>query len=104
VIIMALGGNKSVSGAAPRQGGVVGAPNADHGHALFAQVCSTCHGAGGNLIEGHNLATLRERRNLESTVAFIKAPVAPMPKLYPATLNEQDVVDLAAYVQQGGWK
>jgi alcohol dehydrogenase (cytochrome c) len=104
VIIMALGGKNPVPGPVPQQGGVVATPNADRGHALFAQVCSTCHGAGGNLIEGHNLATLRDRRNLESTVAFIKAPVPPMPKLYPLTLTEQDVADLAAYLQQGGWK
>jgi alcohol dehydrogenase (cytochrome c) len=104
VIIMALGGKTALPAAAPRQGGTPGAPNPDHGHALYAQVCSTCHGAGGNLIEGHNLATLRGRRSLESTVAFIKAPVPPMPKLYPSTLGEQDVADLAAYLQQGGWK
>jgi PQQ-dependent dehydrogenase (methanol/ethanol family) len=104
VVIVALGGKNPAQDAVPRQEGVIGSPNADHGHALFTQVCSTCHGAGGNLIEGHNLATLRERRNLESTVTFIKAPVAPMPKLYPSTLSEQDVVDLAAYLQQGGWK
>jgi alcohol dehydrogenase (cytochrome c) len=104
VIIMALGGKKALPAPEARQGGTVGAPNADHGHALYAQVCSTCHGAGGNLIEGHNLATLRDRRSLESTVAFIKAPLAPMPKLYPLTLNEQDVTDLAAYLHQGGWK
>jgi mono/diheme cytochrome c family protein len=83
---------------------VAGTANVERGHALFANVCSTCHGARGNLIEGHNLATLRERRTLESTVAFIKAPVAPMPKLFPSNLNEQDVVDLAAYLFHGGWK
>jgi alcohol dehydrogenase (cytochrome c) len=104
VIIMALGGKGASPEAADRQAGTVGAANPDHGHALFAQVCATCHGTGGNLIEGHNLATLRNRRSLESTLAFIKAPVAPMPKLYPATLNDQDVIDLAAYLQQGGWK
>jgi alcohol dehydrogenase (cytochrome c) len=106
VVIMALGAKTAQPlAAAPRaRGGTAGVANPDHGHALFAQVCSTCHGAGGNLIEGHNLATLRGRRNLESTVAFIKAPVPPMPKLYPLTLTEQDVADLAAYLQQGGWK
>jgi hypothetical protein len=27
-----------------------------------------------------------------------------MPKMYPLTLKEQDVIDVAAYLQQGGWK
>jgi PQQ-dependent dehydrogenase (methanol/ethanol family) len=104
VVIMALGAKTALPLPATRRGGTPGVANPDHGHALYAQVCSTCHGTGGTLIEGHNLATLRDRRSLESTVAFIKAPVAPMPRLYPLTLTEQDVVDLAAYLQQGGWK
>ena len=104
VVIMALGAGKARPLAMTQRGDAVGAANPDHGHALYAQVCSTCHGTGGNLIEAHNLATLRDRRSLESTVAFIKAPVPPMPKLYPSTLGEQDVADLAAYLQQGGWK
>jgi hypothetical protein len=27
-----------------------------------------------------------------------------MPQLYPDTLSEQDVLDIASYLQQGGWK
>jgi alcohol dehydrogenase (cytochrome c) len=104
VMIMALGAKEGVTHSAVQQGAPVGAPNPGHGHTLYNQVCSTCHGAGGDLIEGHNLATVRDSRNLESTVAFIKAPVAPMPKLYPLTLTDQDVLDVAAYLRQGGWK
>jgi mono/diheme cytochrome c family protein len=37
--------------------------------------------------------------SLEATLAQIKNPAPPMPKLYPSTLSEQDVNDVAAYVQ-----
>jgi len=75
-----------------------------HGKMLYSNVCATCHGANGDLVAGHSLATLRLRRDLASTIEFIKMPVAPMPSLYPLTLNEQDVEEVAAYLQQDGWK
>ena len=37
--------------------------------------------------------------NLDEVVAFIKNPKAPMPKLYPAPLSEQDVADAARLVE-----
>jgi mono/diheme cytochrome c family protein len=86
------------------QDGVAGKPDVGHGHSIYSRICATCHGPEGNRISGHDLATVRDRRDLASTVAFIKTPVAPMPKMYPLTLNEQDVVDVAAYLLQGGWK
>jgi glucose dehydrogenase len=38
---------------------------------------------------------------LASTVAYIKDPKLPMPKLFPDLLTEQNIVDVSAYLQQG---
>src|SRR5580704_6910781 len=89
VVIMALRGAASTASA-----------NLAHGRKLYSQICVDCHGPNGNLIAGHELSTLKNRRDLADTIAFIKNPKAPMPKLYPSLLNEQSVTDVAAYVQQ----
>ncbi len=71
-----------------------------HGKQVFTQNCSSCHGATG--VEGGvgpSLKGEKARKDLSATVAWIKNPQPPMPKLYPATLNEKDVVDVATYVQ-----
>lgn len=39
------------------------------------------------------------RIDIEFTIAWIKNPNPPMPKLYPSPLSEQDVVNVAAYVE-----
>lgn len=70
------------------------------GSKLYAQVCTTCHGRNGNFVAGHELSTLRQRRDLDSTIRYLKDPKPPMPKLYPDLLDEQAVVDVATYVQQ----
>ena len=70
------------------------------GRKLYAQVCTTCHGLNGNFVAGHELSTLRQRRDLDATIQYIKDPKPPMPKLYPALLDDQAVVDVATYVQQ----
>jgi hypothetical protein len=46
------------------------------------------------------LSTLKKRRNLADTIAFIKNPKAPMPALYPSLISEQNVTDVATYVLQ----
>ena len=90
VVIMAL------RGAAPTT-----AANLAHGRKLYSQICADCHGPNGNLIAGHELSTLKARRDLADTIAYIKSPKAPMPRLYPGLLNEQSVTDVATYLQQG---
>ncbi|HYZ14864.1 MAG TPA: c-type cytochrome [Candidatus Acidoferrum sp.] len=70
-----------------------------HGATIFAQRCASCHGTGGSGGFGPALVGERSRKDLRSAVAFIKNPVAPMPKLYPATLSDRDVADVAAYVE-----
>jgi alcohol dehydrogenase (cytochrome c) len=104
VIIMTLDANNPQSHVAALRGGPAGRADEAHGQSIYAHICSTCHGHNGDLVAGHNLYTLRDRRDLAATIAFIKNPVAPMPKLYPDTLTEQDVADVAAYLQHGGWK
>jgi mono/diheme cytochrome c family protein len=71
-----------------------------HGAAIFSQNCSSCHGAngaGGGI--GPVLKGEKSRKDYKAAIAWIKNPVAPMPKLYPAPLSESDVDDVAAYVE-----
>jgi alcohol dehydrogenase (cytochrome c) len=90
VVIMALQGAASTTAA-----------NLAHGRKLYSQICADCHGPNGNLIAGHELSTLKARRDLADTIAYIKSPKAPMPRLYPSLLNDQSVTDVATYLQQG---
>lgn len=70
------------------------------GEDVFSQNCSRCHGISGTEGgAGPSLSNERGRKDLGATIAFIKNPAAPMPKLYPATLTDQDVAAVAAYVQ-----
>ena len=102
VVVMALGAHGAAPApAAPAPQAAAGAADVGHGKAVYGQVCSGCHGETGDLVAGHSLANLSARRDLASTIAFIKDPDPPMPKLYPGTLKAQDVADVAAYLQQG---
>jgi mono/diheme cytochrome c family protein len=70
------------------------------GEAVFHKNCSVCHAnasAGSGV--GPPLAGEKKRRNYDQTVAWIKQPEPPMPKLFPYPLSERDVADVAAYVQ-----
>jgi alcohol dehydrogenase (cytochrome c) len=70
------------------------------GRAVFVKNCAVCHGATGE--EGGVGPSLRgeSRRQTPSvTVAWIKNPLPPMPKLYPSPLSREDVINVAAYVQ-----
>ena len=71
------------------------------GKTVFSANCAACHGAKGT--EGGVGPSLRgenRRKNYEQTIAWIKNPQPPMPKLYPAPLSERNVEDVAAYVQK----
>jgi alcohol dehydrogenase (cytochrome c) len=72
--------------------------NLSEGRKLYSQICTSCHGPEGDLVAGHELSTLKKRRNLADTIAFIKNPKAPMPALYPSLINERNVTDVATYV------
>lgn len=68
------------------------------GQRLYGQVCQSCHGADGNMIADHKLSNLAARRDLASTIAYIKKPKAPMPVLFPQLLDESSVAAVAAWV------
>lgn len=97
--------NSTASGSgttAPSADAAVGAAgDADRGLEVFRANCARCHGATGNEGGvGPSLAHERTRKNQEQTVVWIENPLPPMPKLYPAPLNERAVRDVAAYVQK----
>ena len=71
----------------------------EHGKALFAQYCSACHGNAGEGSIGPALKGETARKNFEQVAAFVKNPVSPMPKLYPAPLSDQEVAEVAAFVE-----
>jgi len=72
------------------------------GKELFGANCAACHGANGTGGVGPSLhgalKTPPMKRTQAALVAWIKDPKAPMPKLYPSTLNAKEVNDVAAYV------
>jgi mono/diheme cytochrome c family protein len=71
-----------------------------HGKQVFTQNCTSCHGATGREGGiGPSLKGEKARKNDSQTMAWIKNPQPPMPKLYPSALNDKDVADVAAYVQ-----
>ena len=72
---------------------------ADRGKAVFAQYCTACHGQAAEGGIGPALKGEAARKNSEQVAAFIKNPKAPMPKLYPAPLSDQDVAALAAFIE-----
>jgi mono/diheme cytochrome c family protein len=101
VVIMALNPASPASAAGPAASPAsapAGAPNVASGRTLYNQVCVSCHGPNGDMISNRKLSTLKRRRDPGSTIDYIKDPKAPMPKLYPDLINEQSVVDVAAYV------
>ena len=70
------------------------------GHAVFTTNCATCHGPTGTEGGvGPSLRNERVRKDYDATIAWIKNPQPPMPKLYPSPLNDKEVEDAAAYVQ-----
>jgi mono/diheme cytochrome c family protein len=71
--------------------------DAVHGKTIFTKYCIQCHGTEGGI--GPALKNEKSRKNYVQTVAWIKNPQPPMPKLSPDTISEKDVGDVAAYVQ-----
>ncbi len=69
------------------------------GHSLYEQHCANCHGVDAQGGMGPSLQNEDSRKNLAQTVAWIKNPALPMPNLYPGTLSDKDVLDIATYVQ-----
>jgi len=71
-----------------------------HGKTLYAVNCASCHGATGTEGGvGPSLKGEKGKKDLAAAVAWIKNPKPPMPKLYPSPLSDNDVRDVAAYVE-----
>jgi alcohol dehydrogenase (cytochrome c) len=104
VVIMALDGKST--GAQPTMlrpvAGAGGASSADlvAGRRLYGQICESCHGFDGNLIADKRLSTLATRLDMAATIRAIKEPKAPMPKMYPDLISEQNIRDVAAFVHE----
>ena len=71
----------------------------EHGKQLYAQNCAVCHGPQGQGGEGPPLRGELARKDSARLQAWIKKPAPPMPVLYPKPLNDDDVADVAAYVE-----
>ena len=76
----------------------VAAEDAGRGREIFDRYCAACHGMRGDGAVGPSLKDLKARWTVESTIEWIKNPSPRMPRLFPETLDEQDVKDVATYV------
>lgn len=95
----AAGAPVAAAAAAPSGTTPSGAPDLIRGKARFGQSCAGCHGAQGEGAVGPTLVGLSKRLDLAATIQWIKNPSAKMPRLYPGSLSDQDVADIAAYLQ-----
>ncbi|MFT4584976.1 MAG: alcohol dehydrogenase (cytochrome c) [Gammaproteobacteria bacterium] len=100
--IYALDGNNVPPAVEPvaATSGAVGAPNASAGRITYGQVCAMCHGGQGEGAIGPKLQGIKDRMDHEKIVEWIKNPSDKMPKLYPSMLDEQKVIDVAAYLEK----
>ncbi len=67
---------------------------------LFAKNCRVCHNSSPDATRiGPSLVNEGHKRTLAQIIRAIEEPDPPMPKLYPGTLSDRDVSDIAAYVK-----
>ena len=75
-------------------------PPVASGQQQFDQFCATCHGKRGEGgAGGPSLLGRRARTDVAGIEAFVKKPRWPMPKLYPADLDDAGVAAVAAHVR-----
>jgi ubiquinol-cytochrome c reductase cytochrome c subunit len=72
------------------------------GEALFARHCAMCHGAELQGGVGPALRDEGRKHSVAEIQQILRAPPAPMPKLYPGTIKDADVAAIAAYVHDFG--
>lgn len=73
--------------------------NAARGQAIYEMNCAACHGRDGEGMDGPKLQGIAARYSYEATMAFLRDPRAPMPRLYPDPLNDQGIADVATYIR-----
>lgn len=69
------------------------------GRQVFIANCAACHNADGTGGVGPSLHQVGKTKTLAQTINFIKNPAGAMPKLYPGSLSEVQVQDVAAYIR-----
>src|SRR5690606_30507415 len=70
------------------------------GQRLYGQVCQSCHGPDGNMIADRKLSGIAGRQDLAATIAYIKDPKPPMPRLFPGLLDEAAVRSVATWIHE----
>jgi alcohol dehydrogenase (cytochrome c) len=70
------------------------------GEALYGSLCSICHGAAGEGLTGPRLRGIDKRKDQRPIATIIKDPAPGMARFYPNVVSDQDVADLAAYLEQ----
>ncbi len=85
----------AVAGDATTYGG-----DREAGAEIFRTNCATCHGRTGveGGIVGPSLRHESMRMDYDATVSWIEDPQPPMPRLYPKFLTDDQLRDVAAYV------
>lgn len=73
-------------------------PSITRGKDTFDIYCTTCHGAKGSGGFGPALNHIAKRKDKRPLADIIRKPPASMPPLYPATLTDQDVAEVVAYL------
>ncbi len=72
----------------------------NHGRALFAENCAACHGAAGNggSVGYADVAPSLMNASVFQVAEAIRAGPGPMPRFGPDVLSDQDVSDIAHYI------
>jgi PQQ-dependent dehydrogenase (methanol/ethanol family) len=81
--------------------------DAQRGAAIYGRVCTSCHASNGSGMIGPPLVDIGKSKTIAEIAQWIMDPKAAapprtsaMPRLYPSTLSDQQVWDVAAFVHQ----
>ncbi len=97
--IFALGGSAPPAKKLKRATTATSAPDVDAGRNTYATVCAACHGGTGEGAMGPALSDIKTRMDTAQVIEWIKNPSTKMPRLFPSMLDEQAVLDVAAYLE-----
>jgi alcohol dehydrogenase (cytochrome c) len=75
------------------------APSGARGAALYARLCTLCHGPQGEGLTAPRLRGVRQRADVRSLREIIEDPKPSMARFYPGMITEADVADLAAFLE-----